>query len=505
MKIKCLKDEYWYGGLVKNGTKMPLSEASCVTVDTTINRTPNQAMPLFVSTKGRYIWKEEGFKLSFDKGEIEIDDDCFVSEPYGNLKAGYIKAMEQEFPFKKGTPSPELFKNPIYNTWIELTFDQNQEDILKYEKGILSNGMPAGVLMIDDGWSEYYGNWTFHSGRFKDPKSMIKTHHDDGFKVMLWICPFITTDTVKYREALALDILIKTADDTPYIVNWWNGFSAVLDMSNPNAAKWLKEQLDELTAIGIDGFKFDAGDSFFYEEAGKTCKNTTPNEQSLLWAEFGEQYEYNEYRVTFLAGGEPILQRLCDKQHSWTEEGVGGLIPDSLLQGITGHPFSCPDMIGGGEYVNFHEAVKSRFDEELFVRHCEIACLMPAMQFSAAPYRLLSKENYDKILALLELRKTLTPYLMEQIEKAGTTGEPILRYMTYEFPEAGFDTVIDQFMLGDRYLVAPIYQKGLTGRNVALPAGDWLRNGEVINSRGETLWFEQGEDPLILFERQRTM
>jgi alpha-glucosidase (family GH31 glycosyl hydrolase) len=505
MKIKCLKDEYWYGGFVKDGTKMPLSEASNVTVDTTINRTPNQAMPLFVSTKGRYIWKKEGFKLSFKDGEIEIDDDCFVSEAVGTLKKGYLKAMAEEFPFKKGTPSPELFKNPIYNTWIELTFNQNQEDITKYAEGILSNGMPAGVLMIDDGWSEYYGNWTFHSGRFKDPAAMIKMLHEKGFKVMLWLCPFISADTLKYREALAKDILIKTSEDEPYIVRWWNGYSAVLDMSNPEAVAWLKEQLDALTSLGIDGFKFDAGDSFFYEEENKTYGSTTPNEQSILWEQFGEQYEYNEYRVTYLAGGAPVLQRLCDKQHSWNEEGIGGLIPDSLLQGITGHPFTCPDMIGGGEYVNFHEALKTRFDEELFVRHCEIACLMPAMQFSAAPYRLLSKENYKKILTLIELRKSLTDYLMELVERAGSTGEPILRYMAYEFPEDGCDTVIDQFMLGEKYLVAPIYEKGQTGRFLYLPKGNWLRNGEKIISQGEKLWCEQGEDPLILFERQRAM
>ena len=49
MRIECLKDEYWYGGCVKSGTKMPLSSESKYTVDTRINRTPNQAMPFFVA------------------------------------------------------------------------------------------------------------------------------------------------------------------------------------------------------------------------------------------------------------------------------------------------------------------------------------------------------------------------------------------------------------------------------------------------------------------------
>ncbi|WP_026507195.1 glycoside hydrolase family 31 protein [Butyrivibrio sp. MC2013] len=498
MRIEFPKDEYWYGGPVKNGSKMPLSHDSNIVIDTRVNRTPNQAMPLFISTKGRYIWKKEGFMISFSEGVIEIDDDCFISECYGDLRRGYLKAMEKEFPFRGGTPAPELFKNPIYNTWIELTFDQNQKDILSYADGILENGMPPGVLMIDDGWSEYYGNWSFHTGRFPDPKAMIASLHSRGFKVMLWLCPFISADTVKYREALAKGILIRDEKGEPYIVHWWNGFSAVLDMSNPKAVSWLSSQLDALTDMGVDGFKFDAGDSFFYEAPNQTFANTSPNEQSILWERFGEKYPYNEYRVTYLAGGAPVLQRLCDKQHSWNTEGIGGLMPDSLLQGLTGHPFSCPDMIGGGEYVNFHEALGSRFDEELFVRHCEIACLMPAMQFSAAPYRLLSSKNYDKILSCIRLRESMNDYIMELVTAAGSTGEPIIRYMAYEFPGEGCDTVIDQFMLGDRYLVAPIYEKGARGRNVFLPKGDWIRNGQVITGTGDYRWLDEGEEPLIL-------
>ncbi|MCR5255220.1 MAG: glycoside hydrolase family 31 protein [Acetatifactor sp.] len=505
MRIECLKDEYWYGGCVKSGTKMPLSSESNFTVDTRINSTPNQAMPFFVSTKGRYIYKKEGFEITFKDGVIEMTDGCFVSEAYGDLKTGYKKAMEKEFPFKEGTPDPELFKNPIYNTWIELTFNQNEADILRYAQGILDNGMPPGVIMIDDGWSEDYGNWTFHTGKFPNPDKMIKKLHGDGFKVMLWVCPFITADTVMFRDALAKDILIKDSTGETYILHWWNGYSAVLDMSNPDAVKWLKDKLDALMEMGVDGFKFDAGDSFFYTEDNVTYKNTTPNEQSEYWSEFGKQYRFNEYRVTYGEGGAPLLQRLCDKQHSWNTEGVGGLIPDSLLQGITGHPFSCPDMIGGGEYVNFHEALKERLDEELFIRHCEIACLMPAMQFSAAPYRLLTKDNFKKIMACVELRSRHIDYIMDLIGEAGKTGEPVIRYMSYEFPNDHAEKVIDQFMLGEKLLVAPVYEKGQKGREVFLPKGKWLRNGEEITGNGEKIWIEQGEDPLILFERQRTI
>lgn len=44
---------------------------------------------------------------------------------------------------------------------------------------------------------------------------------------------------------------------------------------------------------------------------------------------------------------------LADKNHSWGRDGVGSLIPNTLTQGMLGYAFSCPDMIGGGEYANF--------------------------------------------------------------------------------------------------------------------------------------------------------
>ena len=195
------------------------------------------------------------------------------------------------------------------------------------------------------------------------------------------------------------------------------------------------------------------------------------------------------------------MQRLCDKEHSWGENGVASLVPDMLLQGLTGHPYGCPDMIGGGEYLNFQDVAESGLDEELFVRHCEIACLMPAMQFSAAPFRVLGEESFSCIKKSIKVREQYLPYLMEQLEDTKETGEPIVRYMEYEFPGEGMETVVDQFMLGSRYLVAPVYEKGVQGREVYLPKGTWARNGKEIISQGEKMYCESQPGIPVIFEK----
>ena len=303
MKERILENEYWYGTCVKYGLKMPFdAESECV-LDFRSNETPNQAMPFLVSSKGRFLWRKSGFQITFQKGEMEFPDDVVLKAGFGNLKSAYLSAMKEYFPFHQITPSKALFNKVIYNTWIEFTFYQNQKDILEYAKSILNSGMPAGVLMIDDGWAEYYGDWKFHSGKFPDAKEMIDSLHEIGFEVMVWMCPYITPDTVAYREAVKRDILIKRLDGEAYIAKWWNGYSAVLDMSNPMAQDWLSEQLHELQEIGVNGFKFDGGDSLYYREDNVTYEKLSPDEHSNLWARYGEQFEFNEFRVSFGAGG----------------------------------------------------------------------------------------------------------------------------------------------------------------------------------------------------------
>lgn len=502
MLIQMLENEYWYGGCVSDGTRMPVGPEDSFEVQLDPNPTPNQAMPLFVSSKGRYLWRDTGFAIRFERGVIHVPEDVTLEGGFKTLQGAYLAAMERHFPFKPITLSPALLEKPIFNSWIELTFHQNERDLLEYAGNIISNGFEPGVLMIDDGWSEYYGNWSFHSGKFPNAKEFIDKLHEMGFQMMLWVCPFITPDTVAYREARNQDLLIKTAEGKPYICEWWNGYSAVLDFSNPEAVAWFDRQLQTLQELGIDGFKFDAGDSIYYREDLVTYGNVLPNEQSRLWAEYGQKYALNEYRVTFRAGGYSLFQRLCDKEHSWGDKGIAALVPDSLLQGITGHPFSCPDMVGGGEYLNFQQLEDNGLDEELFCRHSEIACLMPSIQFSAAPWRVLSSEHLAIIHRHLALRSQYATSIEEGFEAAVNSGEPMIRYMEYQFPGEGFERVTDQFMLGDRILVAPIYEKGQVSREVSIPRGRWLFDGNIIESNGETQMLSPEPGMPIVLELQ---
>ena len=79
-----------------------------------------------------------------------------------------------------------------------------------------------------------------------------------------------------------------------------------------------------------------------------------------------------------------------------------------------------------------------------------------------------------------KLHQEYAEKIIELAKQASVTGEPIMRYMEYEFPGEGLETVTDQFMLGSDLLVAPVLKKGAVSRQVKLPAGRWKYGKQVF-------------------------
>jgi alpha-glucosidase len=218
----------------------------------------------------------------------------------------------------------------------------------------------------------------------------------------------------------------------------------------------------------LDGFKFDAGDEEFYASNILSYKQVTPNEQTALWGNFGLSYPLNEYRAMWGKGGQPLAERLRDKKHSWGD--LQKLIPDITVAGLLGYQFTCPDMIGGGEYGSFIGLAK--IDQDLVVRSAQCSALMPMMQFSVAPWRILDSVHLKAVKKAVDIRLKYTSYLMKVVKQSAITGEPVVRNFAYEFPGQGLDLVKDEFMLGDNLMIAPIVIKG-NSRTIIFPGGSW--------------------------------
>ncbi|WP_298061842.1 glycoside hydrolase family 31 protein [uncultured Rikenella sp.] len=477
-EIPVLTGEKWWGAFTALGNMMPLSEKNTGPYSLGSNNEQNQAVPFLVSNYGRYIWSETPFDFTFDGAKISIDSPTGgvqVVKAGKNLREAFILGKNAHFKSDGQLPPALFFSRPQYNTWIELQYDQNQADIEKYAADLLANGFPAGILMVDDNWQRYYGNFDFKAERFPDPKGMIDRLHGKGFKVMLWISPFVSPDSPEFREAQAAGYLIRQkGSDKAALIPWWNGFSACYDLTNPKAFDHLRQTLKRLQdEYGVDGFKFDAGDTYFYNPQTQDYYDTTARAVDHLrkWAELGTHFPYNEYRACWGMQGYPLVQRLSDKNNSW--DALRTLIPEMLNAGIMGYPYTCPDMVGGGQVADFSAEAQEQLDQDLIVRSAQLQAMMPMMQFSVAPWRVLDKEHLGYCLAAARLHEKMAPYILETARQAALTGEPIVRYMEYMYPKNGFSDCRDQYMLGAKYLVAPILTPD-GKRTVRLPRGVWV-------------------------------
>lgn len=482
LEVKIIADTEWWAGIIFEGEKMPLKNGYNFDLFGTCKY--NQLQPLLLSSGGELVWSEEPFRFKVTDETIFFDKSYAPLEYVkagNNLREAYLYASLNYFP-PSGKMPPELFFSvPQYNTWIELTYNQNQKDILDYARAIVENGMPPGIIMIDDNWQEDYGKWNFHQGRFPDPRAMMTELKELGFVVMLWVCPFVSPDSDVYRELEKKGAFMLDDQQMPAMIRWWNGTSAVLDLANPEGDKWFKGELDRLiNEYGVDGFKLDAGDSRFYKGI-KSVKELTPNAHTELFAKVGLEYPFNEYRATWKMGGQPLVQRLHDKSHDWTD--IKKLIPQMILEGLMGYPFSCPDMIGGGQFTSFLD--DAPIDQELVVRSTQVHALMPMMQFSVAPWRILDETHFKAVIEAVHLREIFKSKILNLAKEASISGEPIVRSMEYVFPYKGYAKISDQFMLGNDILVAPLLSKGKRSRKVVLPKGKWKSDSGKIY-RGNT-------------------
>ncbi len=181
--------------------------------------------------------------------------------------------------------------------------------------------------------------------------------------------------------------------------------------------------------------------------------------------------------------GLPLVQRLSDKKHKWAE--LQNLIPDLMSQSLMGYAYTCPDMIGGGEYLSFLATAK--IDEELVVRSAQVHAFMPMMQFSVAPWRVLTKENAALCYEAAQQHTLVGDKILKLAEESSRTGEPIAKPMALVFPNAGYETIKDQFMLGNDLLIAPVVVKGARTKQVVLPKGKWRAEDGKIYKGNKTI------------------
>jgi alpha-glucosidase (family GH31 glycosyl hydrolase) len=395
------------------------------------------------------------------------------------------RAWDPEAPL----PPFEMFSGPIWTTWAQYKHNISQAKVEELAQQIIDNGFPYSILEIDDKWTPKWGDLVFDEIRFSDPGSMVESLHQNGFKVSLWVPPFVILSAENFKEGAGIDpprqnnYFLTTPQPNPllndsFLIPWWDTLyilplSGAVDFSDVSAGIWWQEKLISLQDLyGIDGFKFDAGEAIYFPDTAVSDLGIHPNEHADYYAWWSRSASAYELRAAWFSQDLAPIVRQFDKNSTWDlSAGLHSVVTQMLAMGMIGYPYVLPDMIGGNEYL-------IRPSSELLIRWTQLTAFLPMMQFSILPWRTedpFTPETLEITREFAWIHQDLVDEIWDLVLETQQTGMPIVRPLFFEYPEDQKTYPInDQFFLGPDILVAPVVYDGMRSRDVYLPAGAWL-------------------------------
>lgn len=396
------------------------------------------------------------------------------------------------WPLPSGTPDPGMVASPVWSTWAEYKQQINQSVVLDFANKIKENGFEGSQVEVDDKWETCYGDATFDPAKFPDPAGMVEQLKEMGFRVTLWIHPFINEECLSFGPAAEAGYLVRDQQVGPGLPGsqeegawlpgmtwWWAGrWAGCLDFTNHVASQWWRDRLEILREeVGLDSFKFDAGEAKWlpssYVLSPDLSESSWPGVFSTAYLEACAQFgPLVEVRTGRRSQHLAVWVRMLDKYSTWgLDNGLRSMVTTLLTFGMVGHPFVLPDMIGGNGYA---EGPPSR---ELYIRWLQVNTFMPALQISYVPWR-YDQEVVEHALQLTKLHAQYAPTILALAQQATRDGSPINRPIWWLDPtDQAALGVGDQFLLGACLLVAPVLEEGATSRDVYLPRGVWRDQG----------------------------
>ncbi|MEU8397223.1 TIM-barrel domain-containing protein [Nonomuraea sp. NPDC048892] len=447
-------------------------------------------IPLYVSSRGYGVLVDSGAPLEFDVCQsthsvvqILVPDD--VMDYYVLAGPAPAEVLDR---YDRLTGRPSLPPKWAFGTWISSGFCVDSgERVLARARTIRERGIPCDVLHLDTYWQSN-GHWSdmrWDPVNFPDPEGMLAELGEMGFKVCLWMNPYISHLSPVFQEAAEAGYLLRDPQGEAYVADCWHGsFPAcgIVDFTHPGAVEWFKGLLRPLLRQGVAAFKTDFAEGVPADAVAANGMSGTDlhNVYTLLFndAVVDVTREVNGHelvwaRSSYLGGQRHSAQWGGDTYTSYA--AMGSTIRGGLAHGLSGVPFWSHDAGG----------FTGRPTDDLYVRWTQFGALSPLLRLHGTTTREPWEfpEAEEQAVAALKLRYRLMPYLYSAAVEAARTGAPMMRALCVDHPDDPVAWQADlQYLLGHDLLVAPM--TGPEGvRQVYLPRGRWVDywTGEVLD------------------------
>ncbi len=412
--------------------------------------------------------------------------------------------------------------------------------------------MPCDVIWLDIDYMERFRCFTFDTDKFPDPAGLNNDLHAMGFRSVWMIDPGLAADPeyMVYKDGKAAGRFVKATSHErvsstipdEMAANWglasvevprdagddyygrvWPGACAFPDFTARATRQWWAGLYKSYVATGIDGVWNDMNEPAVFDGPRKTMPLDNWHEAD---EELGGPASHAKYhniygmemvratregimaakpyvrpfvltRANFLGGHRYAATWTGDNQAEWRH--LRWSIPMVLNLGLSGQPFSGPDIGGFGNPST----------PEMFAVWMGVGALLPFARghkikdWNGKP--MPDHEPWSFGAAVEETcrralvrRYRLMPYLYTLFDEASRTGLPVCRPVFFADPtDARLRSVDNAFLLGGDVLVVCGLDTGgdLDASKCPMPRGVW-REFE-IGDRQVGAVSDEGRDPLL--------
>lgn len=391
---------------------------------------------------------------------------------------------------------------------------RTQEEVLSVARAYQREGIKIDQIVIDFFHWTVQGDWKFDKRYWPDPKAMVEELHGMGIRVIVSVWPSVDRKSENFAPMMERGLLIRT-ERGPVQTYDYQGDCVEIDPFNPEARKyvwevckrnyydyvidafWLDNSEPDYGVYDFEHYRYAAGPALavsnlypqmysrvFYDEMAKTGKPVV-NLLRCAWAgsqKYGNVIWSGDVPSTFEAFRDQILAGLNMGLAGipWWTTDVGGFMTDDVND---------PDfqqlLIRWYQFAVYSAVLRMHGDRGPYnIPPLDDRDWGGGYLHTGQPNELWSygEENYKIMRHYYDIRVGMRDYIKKLFGEAHTDGSPLIRTMFYEFPEDERCWELrDQYMFGDRYLVAPILHLNEFERDVYLPAGAWR-----LTSTGET-------------------
>lgn len=377
--------------------------------------------------------------------------------------------------------------------WYRMNTRATQQSSLALAEEFRGRRIPCDVIGLEPGWQTHAYSCTFawNRNRFPDPERFVQTAQEMNYKINLWEHAFT------HPASPLFPAIQQHSGD----FGVWGGL--VPDFASEAArAEFGAYHAKTFLEAGISGFKLDECDNSDYTggwsfpECSVFPSGVDGEQMHNL---FGLRYQmaiWNEYRKRGVATYNLVR----------SSGALATPYPFVLYSDLYVHRDFIRALVNSGfSGLLWCPEVRDAVSEEDLIRRLQSVVFSPLAMVNGwyiknPPWKQLDRRlnNAGQLRAdwerletrcreIINWRMQLVPYLSAAFRRYAEDGTPPFRALVLDAPDdRRLRTVDDQYMIGDRMMVAPLFA-GELERRIVLPKGRWrdFWTGEAIKGASE--------------------